>query len=117
MEHDPGGGDEIAYCARLKAILCAGFSRSRSATGSPEQADERGLGAAGDQQRDRERRRRRRLALGAARVDLQRHELAEQRADGEHEQLVLGRAAQLPCRARRENAAAATAPRAVTAAT
>ena len=86
----PAATTAIAYCAMLKAIL-RGLLAQREVGDEvgQEQAQERGLDAAGDQQRHGEGRRRRRLPLRAARVDLERHELPEQRAGGEQQQLVL----------------------------
>ena len=79
---------EIAYCAALKAIFLTGLPLIVSAMMlAPSRPAMRDGGAAGQHQREREAGRGGDLALGPARVDLQRDELAHEGAEGEEGQL------------------------------
>jgi hypothetical protein len=96
-EHDAGDGDGDRVLREVERDLARRLVAQQVGDQvGAEQAHERGLRAAGDEQRDGERRRRRRLALGAPAVDLQGYELAQQRAHAEHEQLVMARQPGMP---------------------
>jgi hypothetical protein len=92
-EHEPGRGHRQRVLRHVVGDLVRRLAPQQVRHEvRQQQPGERRLDAAGDQQRDRKRRRRGRLSLRAAGVDAQRHELAEQRAQREDDQLVLAEA-------------------------